>query len=68
MKFFINGAAMGECMSYEQVRGARRPGWLFRMASGLDLFLPFDEIQSFTSSPDLRITERPARTAETLPA
>ena len=60
MQLYINDAPMGECKSYEQVREARRPGWLFRMETGLNLFIRFDEIYSFTSCGELRIIEKNA--------
>ena len=60
MKLYINDAPMGECKSYEQVREARRPGWLFHMETGLNLFIRFDEIHSFTSCGELRIIEKNA--------
>ena len=41
-------------------REARRPGWLFRMETGLNLFIRFDEIYSFTSCGELRIIEKNA--------
>ncbi len=60
MKLYINDAPMGECRSYEQIREAPHPGWLFHMETGLNLFIRFDEIDRFTSCGDLRITEKTA--------
>ena len=60
MKLYINDALMGDCKSYEQIREAPRPGWLFRMETGLNLFIRFDEIRSFTSCGELRIIEKGA--------
>ena len=60
MKLYINDALMGDCKSYGQIREAPRPGWLFRMETGLNIFIRFDEIRSFTSCGELRIIEKGA--------
>ena len=56
MKLYINDAPMGECKSYEQVREARRPGWLFHMETGLNLFIRFDEIHAAKQRMSARTT------------
>ena len=55
MKLYVNDAPMGDCKSYEQIRNAPRPGWLFRMETGISIFIPFDEIRRFTSGDGLSI-------------
>ena len=50
----INGKPAGEVTFYEQDR--QRGGWVFHLAQGPALFLPFAQIKRFASCPALDIT------------
>lgn len=48
-------ANMGCCISYGQFVNKNCCGWLFNLATGLSLFIPFDDIALFTTYGDLKI-------------